>query len=246
MTSDILTVMWKERKSMFRTGGRKSQLILSLLTPVVMAFYFPWSAGTAWLNDAVSLLIAIVLPLLLVGITIPDAFAGERERHTLGTLLATRLPDRAILIGKMAMPVLVGWGSTVLLLTLSLVTVNIVHWQGKVMFYRTEVYLGDLSISLAFSVLMAAAGVLFSMRSSSVQQAQQSLMSVILVPGMLLQLTGLLVLQSPELANQIKGFLGAFSLAEIILVILTILVLLDVLLLWAAISRFRRPRLLVG
>jgi ABC-type Na+ efflux pump permease subunit len=40
---------------------------------------------------------------------ITDSIAGERERQTLETLLASRLPDRAILLGKVAAITLLGW-----------------------------------------------------------------------------------------------------------------------------------------
>ena len=45
---------------------------------------------------------------------IGDAIAGERERHTLETLLASRMPDRAILLGKVIAIVLYAWGMGVL------------------------------------------------------------------------------------------------------------------------------------
>ena len=49
--------------------------------------------------DAAPLAIPIAwaaLPLILAGVMITDSLAGERERQTLETLLASRLSDRAI------------------------------------------------------------------------------------------------------------------------------------------------------
>lgn len=62
--------------------------------------------------DAAPLLIPITwatLPLILCGVMITDSIAGERERQTLETLLASRLSDRAIMLGKVAGVALLGW-----------------------------------------------------------------------------------------------------------------------------------------
>ena len=53
---------------------------------------------------------------MMVSSLVADSFAGERERHTLETLLASRLPDRAILAGKLLVPVAVAWGAALLAL----------------------------------------------------------------------------------------------------------------------------------
>ncbi len=126
---------------------------------------------------------------MLVGMTIPESFAGERERHTLATLLASRLPDRAILFGKMAVSIAFGWGMTLFVLLVSLVTVNIanaVQGDGGFLFYSWRILLADLGLSLLLAVTVSGAGVLISLRSSTVQEAQQILMSAFMIPPMVL------------------------------------------------------------
>lgn len=62
--------------------------------------------------DAAPLAIPIAwaaLPLILAGVMITDSIAGERERQTLETLLASRLSDRAIVLGKIVAVTLLGW-----------------------------------------------------------------------------------------------------------------------------------------
>ncbi|MGD2179330.1 MAG: ABC-2 type transporter, partial [Anaerolineae bacterium] len=133
MVSDIVTVMWKERKGLFRVRGRRAQALLALFSPILLAIYFPLQEGAAWVEGPLALLLAFVAPLILVGLSIPDSFAGERERHTLPTLLASRLPDRAILFGKIITCVAFGWGATLILLLASLVAVNVAHWGGHIL-----------------------------------------------------------------------------------------------------------------
>ncbi len=71
-----------------------------LLSLLALAIYLPLQARDAWVNGPIPLVPATLMPVMLVGLTIADSFAGERERQTLPTLLASRLSDRAILIGK--------------------------------------------------------------------------------------------------------------------------------------------------
>ncbi len=83
MLADILTVMWKERKGLFRIGGGRSRTILNWLTPVMLSgIGLPLMQKEAWFTTAFSLATAILVPFILVGAAIPESFAGERERHT--------------------------------------------------------------------------------------------------------------------------------------------------------------------
>jgi len=244
MVSDTLTVMWKERKALFRVRGRRAQALLTLFSPALLAVYFPLQEGAEWVESPLSLLLAFVAPLILVGLAIPDSFAGEKERHTLPTLLASRLPDRAILFGKIIACVAAGWGVTLGLLTLSLAIVNLVHWEGHVLLYTPAILLGDLSISLLVAMLTAAAGVLFSMRAATAHEAQQTLMAVLLIPLLILQFGSLFILRSESGRSRMSEALRTVSLEQVLLAIVAVLLVLDAVLLAAAAMRFRRARLI--
>lgn len=167
MKDDILTVMWKERRGMFRYRGSRTRFLLVLVGPLLMAIVFPLQAGPDWVKDLDSVFIAVFVPIILVSITISDSFAGERERHTLPTLLSSRLPDRALLFGKMITPVAVGWGAALLFALLSLVIVNVAHGEGEFLFYTPPIALGILALSLLAATIMARAGVLTSLRAAT-------------------------------------------------------------------------------
>jgi len=246
MKDDILTVMWKEWKGMFRVKGRRSQALLTMLSPLFLAIYMPWSAGLEWVDRSMSLLLAIIVPFILVGITIPDSFAGERERHTLPTLLASRLPDRAILFGKIATSVGFGWGITLLVLAGSLGTVNVLHWPGHILFFKPSLLLADVSVSFLVALFTAGLGVLFSLRSATVQQAQQATMAVMLLPAMVLQFGLLFILQSASAKETLNAALGALSFGQLMLVIISVLAVAAVGLLLAAMARFKRSRLILS
>ena len=244
MKNDILTVLWKERKSLFRFRGRRSQALLSLLTPVFLAIYMPWEAGQNWVEDYLSLMIAAIIPVLLVGIIIPDSFAGERERHTLGTLLASRLSDRAILFGKVAVAVSFGWGFTLIVLLLALVTVNVTHWDGQVLIYSPKVAAADVAVSFLIAKLTASAGVLISLRSATVQEAQQTLMGVLLLPPSLLGPIVLIVLQTQPAWGP-KVLLANVNPTLVSLIILVVVVVVNLGLVLAAMARFQRAWLIL-
>ena len=162
MIADIITMMWKESRTLFRKGEYRSRMLRMILVPAVLSSVFPISWGPEWVSEFLALIIAFITPAVLVGMMIPDSFASERQRHTLGTLLATRLPNQAILIGKMAIPVFFGWITALIFTTLSLIVVNIAHGEGKLLIYSSDIAIGVITISFLISTTMAGGGMLTS------------------------------------------------------------------------------------
>jgi ABC-2 type transport system permease protein len=238
MLEDIRTVIWKERKSMFRYQGSKSRFLLLLLSPVVLATVFPITYGPDWLNELPPLVLAFIVPTILVGVMVPDSFAGERERQTLGTLLASRLSDRAILFGKLLVPMAVGWGATLAFVVWSMVLVNLVHGQGEFLFFSAPIAWGSLALSFLMASLTAGAGVLVSLRAQTAQQAAQALMAMILVPAMLVQVVPLLF------RDQVGQFIESVDGPQLLALVVAVLAVLDVVVLLAAVARFQRSRLI--
>ena len=151
-----------------------------------MAILLPWDSGLRWVESYVSLLIACAIPVLLVAMLIPNSFAGERERHTLETLLASRLPDWAILFGKVAIAVVFSWGVTLFLLLISLVTINILYGAGTLILFKPMVALAGLALSLLLAMFSAGVGVLISLKSNTTQEATQKLIAILLLPPILM------------------------------------------------------------
>ena len=242
MRSDIATVIWKERKELGRQPGSRWRLGLALLVPIL---YFgiigPWQTGAEWYSSLDSVLIAVVAPLLVVMLTVPDSFAGERERKTLATLLATRLDDRAILVGKVMFNVALGWGMALATLIVGMMAANVTNWSGTVRVIPAWLLATDVALSLGVAVLTAGLGVLLSMRSASVQQTQQVLAAALLLP---LTVAGPLLLiiagDEPGAMRRMFGNVDARSLA--FWAVITVAGV-GVFLLWLAVRRFTRHRL---
>lgn len=240
MTEDILTVLWKEWKSMFRTKGGRSRFVMILLSPVIMAVVFPLMLDTSqeWTDGFFSIIVSVIVPMLLVAVTIPDSFAGERERNTLETLLASRLPDRAILFGKWILSVVFAWGVTLMFLIIGLVTVNIKFWDGQILFYSPTLLAANLSLSILMATVVAGAGVLVSQRSETVQQAAQLLMMIFLVPLIIVQAASMLFLRD------IISYLENIDGVQLLLMSVAVLLVIDVAVNFAALNRFQRSRLI--
>jgi ABC-2 type transport system permease protein len=213
----------------------------------MLGIYLPLQIGRALVEGPWSLLASVFIPMMLVGMMIPESFAGERERHTLETLLASRLTDRAILFGKVAVAVGYAWGITLMLLLVSLVMVNVTQWDGELLFYTPIMALANLALSLLMASLVAGLGVLISLRAATVQEAQQILMTATLFPLVLLQMIPLLLLNVvPDGKALLKDLVAAADPTQIILIVMAVLVVLDLALLVAAMVRFKRARLILS
>ena len=240
MISDIGTVMWKEVRSLFRYRGSRTRALLTLVVPIaVAAIWLPLQMGLDWVNGWLSLF-SMIVPMVMVMITVPDSFAGERERHTLETLLASRLSDRAIFFGKLLLAVCLGFGMTVLVLALALITVNIDEWQGHVVLYSARVFFVDLGVAVIVALLVSGAGVILSLRASTVQEAQQTLGAVVMVPLMAIGVILFLLL------DQVSDWLAGVSVTAVILAVAGFLLALSLALLLFALQRFQRNRLILS
>jgi ABC-2 type transport system permease protein len=240
MFDDILTVVWKERKSQFRVRGSRLRFLMMLFSPLLLATIFPITFGPDWLAEIPPLIIAVITSVILVAVMVPESIAGERERHTLETLLASRLPDRAILVGKLIVPLAVGWGASVLAMLWSAVVVNVAHWEGHVLFFTLPIALGSLALSFLMGLLTAGAGVFVSLKAATAQEAAQILTFAILIPPMLLQIVPLLF------RDQMQRFLDVVNGPQLLLIVLAVLVVVDAVVLLAAVARFQRARMILS
>jgi ABC-2 type transport system permease protein len=235
--SDILTMVWKESKDVLFQGGWKS-LIRPLIVVGIMGIYLPLQFGSQWVDlTPLGMLLLLWIPFSIIISFIGDAIAGERERHTLETLLSSRMPDRAILLGKVVAIVLYAWGMSVLSLLLGLVLVDLFRTQGNWMFYPLDLFVDALVLSLLVGVLGASAGVLISLKVSTVRQAQQ-----ILSIGTIVFLFGIIFAVKAIPANVVSSL----SYAQFLLIVIAFIAVLDAILLGLSLVSFQRSRLILS
>lgn len=244
MIADIFTVMWKEIRelSLQRSGLRGGRAGLLILI-AVFGILLPLQSGRDWLTAPTTILMWAWLPFILVNSVVADSFAGERERHTLETLLASRLSDRAILIGKICSAIAYGWGITLIGIVVALLTINASNWAGELLFFPPLNGAAILLLSFLVAWLAAGLGVLVSLRADSVRQAQQTLSLAFLflfVPLLLLPLL-------PEsLRITVTNALQGFNYQMIGVIVTAVLLVVDLVLLGVALRRFNRASLILG
>lgn len=235
--SDILTMVWKESKDVLFQGGWKS-LIRPLFIVGIMGIYLPLQFGPRWVDlTPLGMVLLLWIPFFVIISFIGDAIAGERERHTLETLLASRMPDRAILLGKVVATVLYAWGMGVLSLLLGLVLVDLIRTQGHWMFYPLDLFVDALVLILLVSVLAASAGVLVSLRVATARQAQQ-----ILSVGTIVFVFGSVFVLRAVPAN----VLSSLTYSQFLLIAMAVIAVLDAILLGLSLVSFQRSRLILS
>jgi hypothetical protein len=88
-------------------------------------------------------------------------------------------------------------------------------------------------------------GILISLRSATVQSAQQVLMMIVVIPIFGFQAIVFLLPTFLPMSS-IREFLGRFNYDQILLIVLGVILLIDIGLLLAAMSRFKRSRLILS
>jgi ABC-2 type transport system permease protein len=241
---DVLTVAQKEWKEVLLSGtGLKGGRMGLLVMLAVFGIVLPANSGVAWITSPAVLVAWAWVPLMLVSGVVADSFAGERERHTLETLLASRLSDGSILLGKLTAAVGYAWGFTMVLLVLSLASVYAIHWRGHVTWFPAASAVGAPVVSLLTSVLAAAAGVLVSLRAASVRQAAQML-SIGVMVLLFVPVFGFRALPEPWKAAALQPVVSFGPWTGLAAVAVAVAVL-DVVLVALGALRFRRARLIL-
>jgi ABC-2 type transport system permease protein len=246
MITDMWTVVWKEFREMFRGPGARFNAAVMIGSIGLIGVLVPLQMGVGFVSSPVALLYCFWMPMLVVPSIVADSFAGERERHTLETLLAGRLSDRAILFGKVWSPVLYAWGLTIIGLLVGLVSVNVVAGKGHLLLFPAWLALSLVTMSFLACWLFAGAGVLISLRSPTVQKAQQitAAMTILpIAPFIVLVLVlgdakfgALLVQVASRMPSDLRPLVGLAML---------LLLLIDLAVVWISLARFQRARLIL-
>jgi ABC-2 type transport system permease protein len=233
---DLLTVAGKEWRELLGGPGFRGKSGIAL-TIAVFGIVLPLQTGRAWIESPLALASWIWVPMFLVASVITEAFAGERERHTLETLAATRLSNEAILYGKMTAAVVYAIAVSAISLLLGLVAVNLqAKGDGLIMF--SPVVLGVVAlVGILGAILVAAAGTMISLHSPTVRQAVQLLGGVIMV----VFLAPILI--AKEFGQPLLALVGAMDPITLVALFFAAATILDVAVVALAHRRFNRSKI---
>ena len=252
MLADAWIVMLKEwREVLFRGMGMRGSIGFFGLITLVFGVAIPARSGALWVSVPWSALTAAWLPLMLVMAVVADSFAGERERHTLETLLASRLSDAAILLGKAAAAIVFAWGMLLLVSIMSLVTVNVVVQRPEpwlhLLLWRWEETFGVVVLGLLFTVLCAVIGVMVSLKSETVRQAslRLSMGLILFFPAVMLAFLGIYSVLPPGVQVTLLDSVGTWQPGPVLFTVAAVLAAIDGLLMWLSSRLFVRNRLIL-
>jgi len=242
MMADILTVAWKEwlefRDQLLRLKrGGLSALVVVLLLGIVT----PLQMGPLWNKSPLMLAYWPLLSSGMVSTLIADAFAGERERHTLESLLATRLPDASILLGKMLAAVIYGLVFTSANIIVGVITLSIRLWNEGLQIPPIAHFGYMLLLVILACSTMAGVGVFISLKAGTVRQAQQTLgiimMTLFIGPVLLFQVL------DAEGRLSLAATLTSLGTARLVMWASGILLAVSVILIVMGLGRFKRGKL---
>ena len=239
---EVLTVLWKEFKELKSLQGTRLGLTRLAIVMGLIGVVFPLQNGPSWLRTPASMLVCGWISLFMTATIIADTFAGERERHTLETLLAMPLSDRSILLGKIATGVLYGWGLGMATFLLAILALSLSAGHGWLL-PRPLNGIGTVALGFLGAWLAAGIGVLVSLKASTVRQAYQTLnisfLLLILVPSFGIPLIPL------EIRRQAGKAFSSVGDVTLLVAALALLLITDLVLTAVASQRFRRDRLIV-
>ncbi len=187
MANDIWTILWRDLRGYRAQFDEPRRLILGLCASIILLIVAELLVGIhgifASANPVLLIWIWCWLPLGSAVTLSTDAIAGERERHTLESLLATRIPVRALLIGKTLSITIQSWISAFLLVLGALAAINLAAaWQGNFVILPRSVFLFGPLVSFLITLLGTLVAFLFSMGAPTVRQAN---LRIVIVTTML-------------------------------------------------------------
>ena len=264
--TDILTVARKELREIVGGGSGRKGLFRELFFVFLFGVFFPLSQSEAWRSGAMPTVFVFMIPLFLAGPYVADTFAGEKERKTLETLLATRLPDSSIYLGKIFAVCTYAWAVTQLIVLASMVALNVVDGAEPTaaaatvatasassaadgwFVYPPAVWAAALIGSYASALLISGIGTFISLRSETVRAAHQAMMLplFVLIFGGSFGIGALWRALPVETQLSLIEWSSGISPLEGILGVVALLLLVDVVLLRLGIRRFRRSKLIAG
>jgi ABC-2 type transport system permease protein len=167
----IYTVLRKELIDVF--GDRHSlrgPLLQAGIVLLLVGIIVPALDDSIWSSPAAPVLLFQLFPAVIASMIAADAFAGERERGTLETLLATPLPESAIFIGKTLAAVTFALSVSLLSLTCAVIVAGIRFGE---LYLTSALLVSVLAGAAAASLVTSSIAVVISSYVDVARSAQQ-------------------------------------------------------------------------
>ena len=217
MFKDIVTIIQKDLKEILSTrGNRKTGLISLGIMVAVIGIFMPMQSGTAWFTEPILPLVWSWFPVFLMISMVTDSIAGA---------------------------VVYGWSISVIGNLVATITINISQPEGGIKFYSLDLFLMLLLLPLAFGVLMSSIGVLVSLNAPTARSAYQKL-SLVMLALWFLPMFAINFLPE-EFKGSVNQFISNTNMIQVATIGIIIVLLLDGFLIWFAMQRFKRTKLIL-
>lgn len=242
--SELGTVIWKEWRELRAQSGELGPKTTAVLTVILLAIVgaIAVAAGPFIVRTPLLLMMGYVPIAGVIGV-ICDAFAGERERHTLETLLASSIRSEALLMGKILLPVIYGCSGTFLLTAIVILGANARTITQPWILPTLPIVLALTILTPLVLLFFASLGVLVSLRAATVKQAQSRLVLVFMALFVGMAMLSLLPKHAAS-SETIRFIVSARGQLIVVGVWIAIFGALDVALVLLAYARFRRDQLI--
>jgi ABC-2 type transport system permease protein len=151
--------------------ARRGGIVQAFIMTAVLGVVIPLATAAFWQSASpLAITYYAFFPGVSAASIAADAIAGERERRTLETLLATPLAEATILAGKVLAAVL--WGLLIAALSLVVGTV-VVNASAGALLPSPVMVLGALGAAIASASFMGSLAVVVSMLIPAARPAQQ-------------------------------------------------------------------------
>jgi len=198
-------------------GGNRAALISSSLTFLGASIGGPLLIGPYWVESAALLCVYPIIGAVLGVHGALDGIAGERERHTLETLLASPIDEMEIIAGKLAGSIMLCMGLSLVPIGLGLIAMNIVHADGALLLPAAHLIWGLPMLAVLMPAAMSSTALLVSLFSASVRNATQ--VYGLLLPVLLVIPAVTMILLPHEVSSRIRDTVQSYPGAGVFIAI---------------------------
>jgi ABC-2 type transport system permease protein len=133
--------------------------------------FLVWRKGANFGSDSSSVLLITELTILPTLPLPPDSFAGERERHTLETLLASSITEPDVFLGKFVAILAIGCAFAVTSCVVGVLLVGVRFKSAGLESIDVRIIFGGLFLGLLVTSIIVGVGIILSSRAGTVRTA---------------------------------------------------------------------------
>jgi ABC-type Na+ efflux pump permease subunit len=187
----VLTELSSDWQSFYGTFVQAGVMVL------LCGVFVPSRGMSIWSSPIDLVMLYAILPSIVAALFAADSFAGERERNTLETLLATPISDRAIYLGKVLAALGISVTCSLLALAVAVGTTLLVQGADPLAAVGLFGFSTVITGAAVFGLTTTALAVAVSRKTKVARSAQQvASMLSLLLSVVFLWLTSLLQLSS--------------------------------------------------